>query len=536
MTRVARARLELVLRMWRSHVVVLQRTSRLLLRNCGRHLRWAFTCWTAHTKDVQHFKFDLSCDVLLAWRQQTVAALHQRQSEAAAKSQQALQLLMTRRVVSLFAHRWEQYRNGGVFTAWAAYAAHRHNKRTRLSKAKHKMVMFKRKSTISVWRAWVLEGGRLWNVSSRRQRRVVRACLDAWRVKLHRLHVMRGVSVRWKTKSAHNSQKRGFNLWVNCVGLTVTVRRMYCHCMLRLLRGAFNDFQEGCARVRQYKTRVAIGLRRQLRNLKVVVFSSWLSCFRHERSVQHHEHLWRGFRRVHLLHKIFHRWPMYLQMLRTRQKLDAAQAAHAADVAATHKLYAEKEELVVEEIHAKVEAAHLAASRLLRKNTLHRVEQIRFRWAWKHWQQIWYLARVERDRTSLDLVHSTTVAVQRTRAERDRMAYEQKLREVAKEARRAEKWAHELQRAGCPLCDSTATVVGQTRVSASAMVGGRQVEIDGGASRTWAGHLDDPAPKHHLHPARSSVLVDTVPATVLAKGSKATEPPDVPRHHLILLK
>ena len=49
----------------------------------------------------------------------------------------------------------------------------------------------------------------------------------------------------------------------------------------------------------------------------------------------------------------------------------------------------------------------------------------------------------------------------------------------------------------------------------------------------WAGHRDDPGLKHHLHPARGSVLVDTV---ALPKGNQLAGPPDVPQHHLIMLK
>ena len=511
LARVARAQLTLVLRMWRGCVVTLQRSSRLWLRNCGRHTRWAFACWTACIQDEQLYNRDLSRDVLRFWRQHTVAALHERQAEAAASAQQALRLLMGRRVVSLFAYRWMKHRKCAAFNAWTGYAAHLHNNRIRLLKAKHKMAMCKRTAAINAWRAWVLEGGRLWNVSSRRERRAVRACLDAWRDKLHRLHIMRGVTIRWTAKSAHSLKSRSLHLWINCVGLTVTVRRMYRRCTLRLLRAVFHGFGAGCARARQYKIYVAIGLSRQSRSLKDAVLSSWVGHFRHARSVQHHERLWRGFRRVHLLHRIFRRWPMYLQVLRTRQKLEAAQAAHVDEVAATHRLYADKEKLAIDQLYAEVEAAHLAASRHLYRNTLRRVEKVRFKWAWKHWQQIWHLASVRREREREAEAHATTVSVQRTRAERDRMAYEQKLRTVAQEARRAEKWAHELQRAGCPLCDSTATVMGQTRLPADT-----RKSDSGSASRTWAGHRDDPGPKHHLHPAR--------------------HPPDVPMHHLILLK
>ena len=511
LARVARARLTLVLRMWRGCVVMLQRSSRLWLRNCGRQTRWAFACWTVCIQDQQHYKRDLSRDVLRFWRQRTVAALHNRQAAAAARAQEELRLLMGRRVVSLFAYRWMKHRKCSVFNAWTGYAAHLHNNRVRLLKAKHKIAMRKRYAAISAWRAWVLEGGRLWNVSSRRERRVVRACLDTWRVRLHRLHIMRGVAIRWSAKSAYNLKNRNLHLWIKCVGLTVAVRRMHRRCTLRLLRAVFHGLEAGCARVRQYKVYVAIGLRRLSRSLKHAVFSSWVSHFRHERSMRHHEHLWRDFRRVQLLHRIFRRWPMHLQVLRTRQKLEAAQAAHVAEVAATHRLYAEKEQLAIDEIHSKVEAAHVAASRLLYRNTLRRVEKIRFKWAWKHWQQIWHLASVRREKERERESHSTTLAVQRTRAERDRIAYEQKLRTVAQEVRRAEQWAHELQRAGCPLCDSTATVMGQTRLLANA-----RNSDSASASRSWAGHRADPLPKHHLHPAR--------------------DPPDVPRHHLILLK
>ena len=75
---------------------------------------------------------------------------------------------MGRRVVSLFAYRWMKHRKCAAFNAWTGYAAHLHNNRIRLLKAKHKMAMCKRTAAINAWRAWVLEGGRLWNVSSRR--------------------------------------------------------------------------------------------------------------------------------------------------------------------------------------------------------------------------------------------------------------------------------------------------------------------------------------------------------------------------------
>ena len=125
----------------------------------------------------------------------------------------------------------------------------------------------------------------------------------------------------------------------------------------------------------------------------------------------------------------FKRWPAYLGVLRARKQQEEAEAAHAAEIAATHRQYAEKEELVIEQVHAQVEAAHLAASRLLQRNTMRRIDWLRFKWVWKHWQQIWHLATVKRDRASVEHLHATTVAVQRTRAERDRVAYEQKLRE-----------------------------------------------------------------------------------------------------------
>lgn len=544
MARMIRTRLEAVLHAWRGCVVVLRKFRRLLLRNSGRHAHWGLTCWVDFVREKKRTEFDLTRDFVLAWRQHTVAAQQERKNEAAASVQSALRQTMDYRVVSLFVHRWEQHRNSAVFTAWAAYTAHRHNKKIKLRKANHTIARCKRRFTLDAWRAWVLEGGRLWNVSSRRIRRVLRISFDAWRDKLHNIHLLRGVTARWAAKADRLRQQQCFWRWANCVRLTVTVRRMYLQCNRQLLREALRGFESGCGLRKQYRTCVKVGLRRYLHGLKLAAFVSWVGYFKRRRHLRHQTNLWQGCRRFQLLRYIFKRWPAYLEVLRARKQQEEAQAAHAAEIAATHRQYAEKEELVIEQVHAQVEAAHLAASRLLQRNTMRRIDWLRFKWVWKHWQQIWHLATVKRDRASVEHLHATTVAVQRTRAERDRVAYEQKLREVKKEAHRAEKWAHELQRAGCPLCDASATVVGQTRTTESfagrqqmPQAGGRQVLVDGGqgqqSSQVWAGHRDDPGLKHHLHPARGSVLVDTV---ALPKGNQLAGPPDVPQHHLIMLK
>ena len=404
------------------------------------------------------------------------------------------------------------------------------------------------------------------------------------------------------------------------------------------------------------KVRVAVGLRRHLRGVKMVALHGWVGYFRRERSLQHRIVLVRKGFRKELLLKIFRRWSVYiegdhyrlaaahaahevarqehekldasfaqlkksrakkragltslheetlaagsaesshkleaaaarekaalaesshkLEAAATREKaahsdlaaaaaarcsyspessafshhsvrrslkaelcLEDAKQAHTDEVAATHKKYKEGEDLIIEAVHQQVEAAHLAASRLLQRNSQRQIDWLRFKWVWKHWQQIWHIARVERNRLSIEHMHATTVSVQRTRAERDRQAFEQKIREVKKEAHRAEKWAHELQRAGCPMCDVSTTVVGQSRGAYASFTGRQQMPEAGGRQvliepqQAWAGHSHDLGLKHHLHPARGSQLVDTVGA--LPKGPARVGPPDVPAHHLILLK
>ena len=527
-SRLIRARLEFVLHAWRVYVVVLRRFGRMLLRNCGRHARWGFTGWVDHVRSGKHFKFDLLFDFVLAWRNQTIEAATERMAEAAATAQRALRSKMHHRVVSLFAHRWEQHRASAFFGGWAGYTAHRHSKKTILLKAAYMMGMGKRRAVLGAWRAWVLEGGRLWNVSSRRERRILRVSLDSWREKLHSIHTIRGVTIRWAAKSKQRCRQWSFNQWADCVGLTVAVHRMHSGCERVMLRKAFQYFEEGVLVCKQRKVCVAVGLRRHRRGIKIAALHGWVGYFRRERSLQHHDAVWKSFRKDHLLLKIFRRWPVYIEGLKATKSLADAKQAHKDAVAATHKKYKEGEDLIIEEVHQQVEAAHLAASRLLQRHSTRRIDWLRFKWVWKHWQQIWHIARVQRERLSIEHMHTTTVSVQRTRAERDRQAYEQKLREVKKEAHRAERWAHELQRAGCPLCDAAATVVGQSR-GVEASFTGRQRMPEAGGRQVWAGHKDDPAPKHHLHPARGSRLVDTVCA--LPKG-----PPDVPAHHLILLK
>ena len=655
-SRIVRSRLAFILHAWRKYAVVLRRFGQMLRRSCGRHVHWGFTGWVEHIRSKTHLEFDLMFDFVLAWRNQTIEASIERTAVAAAKAQAALRSKMHHRVVSLFAHRWEQHHASAIFSAWAGYTAHRHSKKTVRLKASYMLSRCKRKAVMTAWRVWVLEGGRLWNVSSRRERRILRASLDGWREKLHSIHKVRGVTIRWAAKSKQRHRQWSFNQWVDCVQLILAVSAMHSKCDRMLLRKAFHYLEEGAMVRKLRKVRVAVGLRRHLRGVKMVALHGWVGYFRRERSLQHRIVLVRKGFRKELLLKIFRRWSVYiegdhyrlaaahaahevarqehekldasfaqlkksrakkragltslheetlaagsaesshkleaaaarekaalaesshkLEAAATREKaahsdlaaaaaarcsyspessafshhsvrrslkaelcLEDAKQAHTDEVAATHKKYKEGEDLIIEAVHQQVEAAHLAASRLLQRNSQRQIDWLRFKWVWKHWQQIWHIARVERNRLSIEHMHATTVSVQRTRAERDRQAFEQKIREVKKEAHRAEKWAHELQRAGCPMCDVSTTVVGQSRGAYASFTGRQQMPEAGGRQvliepqQAWAGHSHDLGLKHHLHPARGSQLVDTVGA--LPKGPARVGPPDVPAHHLILLK